>query len=294
MNYLIDMAFGTSLRSHIPDMMTHGLYGAIWRVGQGIYHAIDNLTDQLAVSNENNLPYGLYYAVHPWYSATRQVERFLSNFQGAQPKSIWLDFELHGDETPTQRDEVYHSAFDYCRQRVGAGIPVVANYSGAWFINAWCPAMKAWIGEAPYWNASYPELHPQTWAQFASQVNALPTPQYAGYPTVGMWQFAGSLIMPMVPHQVDYNRIDDPAMYRHLFQGGPAPIIPPPPEPITETYEVIVANLNVRAGPGTQWPVVYVLHAGERKTVVERAGNWGRFATGRWMNVGAAYCRRLT
>jgi GH25 family lysozyme M1 (1,4-beta-N-acetylmuramidase) len=293
MNFIIDMAFGTSLRSHIPDMLAHGLSGAVWRVGQGIYHAIDNLTDQLAVSREYGLAYGLYYAIHPWYSATRQVDRFLANFQGAQPKSIWLDFELHGDESAQDRDNVYHQAFDYCRQRVGPGIPVVANYSGFWFCEAWCPGMKAWLGQAPFWNAQYPVFRPGTWAQFDSQLAALPTPQMAGYPTVAMWQFAGSCITPMVPHQVDYNRIDDPAMERYLFQGGPAPVVPPVIPPVDEVYEVIVAKLSVRSGPGASEPYVYYLRRGEQKRIIEKSGNWGRFATGRWANFGPAYAKRI-
>lgn len=292
-NYIIDNAFGTSLRSHIPDMIAHGLYGAIWRVGQGLYHAIDNISDQLAVSKEYNLPYGLYYAFHPWYDAQKQVDRFLANLQGSQPTSIWLDFELHGDESSSSRDAVYHKVFDLVREKVST-IPVVGNYSGKWFIEEWCPEMKLWINQAPYWNASYPVFNPQTWAQFDEMLQILPTPQYVGYPKIAMWQFAGSLITPMVPHQVDYSRIDDPAMYQYLFKGGVQPNPLPIPVPVpTETYQVIVDSLTVRAGPGVAWAVAYYLHKNDKITVYEKSGNWGRFATGRWCNISSSYCVKV-
>jgi uncharacterized protein YraI len=45
----------------------------------------------------------------------------------------------------------------------------------------------------------------------------------------------------------------------------------------------LAEDLNVRTGPGTEYPVSYQLYAGEPVMVVEESGNWCRVDNGWWV-----------
>ena len=79
---------------------------------------------------------------------------------------------------------------------------------------------------------------------------------------------------------------------------------PEPSAPAAATGEgflvkVVCAELNVRKGVGTGFPVVTVVRKGEVFTIVETCkapdgGTWGRLKSGAgWINVGPAYCKRV-
>lgn len=73
----------------------------------------------------------------------------------------------------------------------------------------------------------------------------------------------------------------------------PAPSPPPAPAPTGYTVTITTADLNVRTGPGTQYPVVTVVHRGEVYTIVEESGGWGRLKSGDgWISL--AYTTRGT
>jgi GH25 family lysozyme M1 (1,4-beta-N-acetylmuramidase) len=56
------------------------------------------------------------------------------------------------------------------------------------------------------------------------------------------------------------------------------PVPSTPPQPATATQAVCLAyGLNVRSGPGTNYPVVSGLVSGQRVTVLERQSGWARF-----------------
>lgn len=83
---------------------------------------------------------------------------------------------------------------------------------------------------------------------------------------------------------------------------GAAPATDPAPaEDTGEGFRVkiICAELNVRKGVGTGFPVVTVVHRGEVYTIVETCkapdgGLWGRLKSGAgWINIGSAYCKRV-
>lgn len=43
---------------------------------------------------------------------------------------------------------------------------------------------------------------------------------------------------------------------------------------------IIVDDLNVRSGPGTEYPIVQEVHKGSAYTIVEQSGNWGKLKSG--------------
>lgn len=67
----------------------------------------------------------------------------------------------------------------------------------------------------------------------------------------------------------------------------------------TFLVKVVCAELNVRRGVGTGFPIATVVHRGEVYTIVETCkapdgGVWGRLKSGAgWINIGAAYCKKV-
>lgn len=294
---IIDDAFGdTAFGPHLQDIMGNiNLGGFVFRVSQGVYHAIDDIRGQIQLADSVNKPYGLYYPFHPWYPVKAQVYRFLNNWQGAKPSSIWPDIELAGTESKQQRTDFYEE----CTELLASETPVpivVGNYTGLWVYRAYLtPSALTWLAKRPLWNASYPVFHPSTWKQFNSQLKALPTPAFENL-SVDIWQFAGTLLTPMVPHGLDYSVIRRAGVYEHLFQGGTLP--PPPPPPIVETAEYMVISdvLTVRVGPGVRFDrAPYYLIKGNKKTVTRvPPSTWGFFATGRYINTSSKYCLKIS
>lgn len=229
-----DLAFGSTIAAHWDAMVFNRLEFAIFRAGEGAY-TTDPIRYQAAAAINAHVPFGAYWAIHPWTPAAIQVQTFLSATAGISAKCLVLDFELYvAGMTPAQVNAVYHEAYDRLRQTTT--LPVVI-YSGWWFIEAWCPPMLEWIDEDVYWEANYRQyFNPATWDEFDHQLADLRMPVYAGYPVIGIHQYAGSLPTPMVPHRIDYNYIDDDQVYAYLFQDGPRPSyldagIPPTPPP---------------------------------------------------------------
>ncbi len=79
---------------------------------------------------------------------------------------------------------------------------------------------------------------------------------------------------------------------------------PEPSAPAAATGEgflikVVCAELNVRRGVGTGFPIATVVHKGEVFTITETCkapdgGLWGHLKSGAgWINVGSAYCKRI-
>ena len=43
---------------------------------------------------------------------------------------------------------------------------------------------------------------------------------------------------------------------------------------------IVVDELNVRSGPGTQYDIVQTVHKGSAYTIIEQSGNWGKLKSG--------------
>lgn len=282
----IDMAFGVSLGDHLADMKAHGLSFAIFRRGQGT-NPLDNVAAQVSAAEGNGIPYGFYYPIWPAYDPIPQVDKFVSSLVGYNPKSLWLDDELHGTETPEVRNMRYLHAYQHLKSHF-PNTPIVGTYSGRWFVEGYCPGMKTWLKQAPYWDASYPTFKPQSWEEFAVKLAALRMPVYpAEYPAVRVWQFAGTCSTPMVPHGVDYNLIDDDALFAYLFQGGSVPPVIP-----SERYRVWnPTGMYIRSTPpGGAFLKVKWVPVLTQLLVTEKRDGWGFVGNG-WVNL--FYCVKI-
>ena len=235
------------------DLVAHGLAAAIFRAGEGLY-TTDNYRPCCEQALSTHTPFSLYYAIHPWYKAPAQIERFLAMVKGFSAMSLMLDFELHNSISPAQIEDHYHGAYDYLRPRTN--LPIFF-YSGEYFIDGYCPAMREWIGEETYVDANYymAPFNPQSWGQFAAQLAGQHMPAYHGI-RVDIHQFAGDKVLPNLTgmQQIDYSYTDDPQVFAYLWEGGPrpdclsAPVVPPINPAITANY--VVAN-PLPGGKGT-------------------------------------------
>jgi hypothetical protein len=125
--------------------------------------------------------------------------------------------------------------------------------------------MKAWIPKDVYWDANGKQyFQPDTWADFHAQLTSLYIPKYAGYPQVGMFQFAGDRILDMIPHKVDYDLIDDDAVYQYLFCDGPRPAYldaaPDPVKPPVTVAYIVSNSLGTFIQPNPKWGEAAVLY----------------------------------
>ena len=294
-----DICYGaTGWADHLSDMIANQASHAwVFRLGQQTWPP-DDVNRQVTRIKPYNLPWGVYWAFGPYSPIQAQVDKFLLSLKGITPgyACLWTDFELHSIESPAQRHDLYSLAVQLLRARIDANL-VVGNYSGAWWLYEYMPDylfLKAY----PYWNASYPVFLPRSWREFHKSLRAYNMPIVSGL-TVDMWQFAGDLITPMVPHQLDYSVIRRAGVFQHLFSGAalPPPPIPPPPV-VGDHYIVVSYYLSVRYAPDPNAvPVVAYLTQGTPITVTEygtgECSTWGLIAPGRWVNTAPKYCKKI-
>jgi hypothetical protein len=223
-------------------MVANGLSFVIYRTGQR-QDLRDDITRQVAQADKFKVPYGLYHWFEPGIDATSQINNMFGVVQQFKPRCLFLDFEqaeghygMQDFMSPSAIDAAYHKIYDLVRAKTT--LPVMI-YSGYWFISRYAPNMTTWIG--PWWEAEYRRFNPANWVYFGNQLHNLVMPSYAGYPAIAAWQFAGTLPTAMVDHGLDYNLIDDDAVYNHLFGGAPVPppVVVPPPSGIVK---YVVAN----------------------------------------------------
>ena len=259
----IDLSGGTTLAAHWPEMTANGLSFAIFRAGEGLATG-DNIRPQCELAIKYGVPFGLYFAIHPWYSADVQVNAFIRQAASFSAKCLVLDFELYEGTTPDAINQHYQTAYNSLKAKTT--LPAV-SYSGNWFIEAHAAAMKTWIGKDVYWDANYRQpFQPETWMEFHQQLADLYIPKYAGYPPVGIFQFAGDRPTAMIPHKVDYDLIDSDAVYQYLFRDGPrpayldaAPVVIAPPVDLVHYVVSNPTGTYIQTGAGWQFsPVQYV------------------------------------
>ena len=294
-------AWKDDLQMAIDNQACHGF---VFALGQQNWTPND-VKKQVLALKPFNLPWAVYYAFGPYGAPAPQVDKLMTSFDalvaslgGEKPSALFTDFELHRDDWTQQHlSDQYEKCAVLTKARTP--IPVVFdNYSGTYFFKQYMPMAYSWAKIDPYWNASWLPLVPSSWIQFHEQISKYPTPVDPNIETV-MWQLAAA-VWPMMPHPMDYSRIDRVDWYNYLFLHGPKPIsIPPPPPPPTgQVYEVTCENLTVRSLPYSQpypgAPIMSYLHAPDRRTILEWAnGTWGRFATARWANFGPAYAKKV-
>ena len=76
-----------------------------------------------------------------------------------------------------------------------------------------------------------------------------------------------------------------------VMPAPPPPVLPTPepPSPACRPGAVVAtfppAMLNVRIGPGVEFPAVDVLPEGAPVSICGRVGNWGRLPSGAWVSL---------
>jgi len=283
------------------------------------------VTRQIEVFDRMKVPYILYHSIEPGLDPVRQTNAAQLYFGRHAPKSVSLDCEIYvnyfvtpiRNATPAEMNFVYKTSFYTARASIK--VPVFV-YSGRWVMNGYCLDMISWMKSFWWWCAEYvnnwddkhPEAWPKTLDQFKSQIAALVFIKDPKYPTIAMWQVAGDIKLPGMPHQLDFSIIDRNDIFNWMFKGGPMPILPGiipvppavnPPAVPGEVWQVAnnIKCLTVRTGPGSTYPAapfaewLYGVdlslpgnqhqHA-DKVAIIEKSGNWGRFADHRWVNLG--------
>ena len=283
-----DVSYGSTLiKNYLPVMIKNGLSFLIFRVGEGKIESIDNITKEIQMTKDLNIPYGLYYAFHPWYDAKSQVDRFFANWQGAQPKCIFADYELAGTESQQQRSDLYESCTELIKQR--SNLPF-ANYTGYWVVDKYMPMATSWLNKDILWNAQYvTNFNPTSWSDFNNKVDSLVVPTRTNLITQ-IWQFLGDAKLTILPYAMDYNVIKTPGMFEYLFKGGLLPPIPiptpiPTPTPVSlGKYKVVAGgNINIRSDHDINSSVIGSLPQNKIVDVYEiivfGTYTWGRLNT---------------
>jgi hypothetical protein len=252
-----DQSYGSANEDCWPALKSNGATYAIFRFGEGPI-TLDNVMKQATLSIKYAVPFGGYFAIHPWADPIAQVDRFLWSTRGFSVKSLGLDCELKGASLE-QANDVYYAAYTRLKTQ---SIHPVFNYSGEYIIRDGFPGMIFWVEKDPYWNANYetkPFGKPKTWAEFHTNLTAMK----AVFPVhisdfkienIDIWQFAGNLEMPMLWNwPIDLN-LGSKSVINYLFRDGIKPIHFTTPTPVVVPTDNLIhyrVNNTLPNGKGT-------------------------------------------
>jgi len=281
-------------------MVANGLSGVIIRASQSNAFVDNRLDEHVGHARFHNLPFGLYQWIDPTRSPSAQADFFLALVDKYQPAFTVADFEqywaswaewynkvvLHQDVqlTVLRAGAIFTNAQAYISYMVTRlKIPFVA-YSGAWYINGFCPQLVDLLNNYPYWNASYVSWNKasMTVAEFDAFIaNLAPGPTFLprGGTRWDMWQISSHLPLPGLP-ALDIDLVKDDAVFNQLFggQGGP------PYNPggnggqVFKQYRVIATlGLRVRSSPAVAPNnYLYTLKFGTIVVAYQVQNGWAR------------------
>jgi len=221
------------LRFHVAEARAAGLRVAL-------YHWIDPLNDGKAQAE--------------WFSTLIDVVQ--PDFVAGDVEQWWADWDkwsqsclrhLSEDRVPhlaaRQIDRVCSDFFTTLGQLTH--LPIL-SYTSTGFVRTWCPQLKDWMGNYPFWLAQY--IQPRkatttTWQELPSYYPTASPKVPAGMPSPALWQWSGDVFsLPGHDGPVDMNFMLLPL----IDLDGPSPA------PIDLPYEkrklkAGVGGLNVRA-----------------------------------------------
>ncbi len=278
-------------------MANNGLSFAIIRACHGVGYTDPLLSRHVGQANKYGIPFGLYQWVDITHNVQDQANYFLRLIETYRPKCAAGDYEQYwtdwaawnkarlggGGEVPVMPAEQINAInFAYfTHMRSALSIPLV-SYSGAWFVNKYCPQTAAWLGQSYLWLAGYISTPAQAvgWDEFHRIVGNLGSPTFPkGINRWDIWQFSASLPIIGLP-QMDLDAIVSEQVFKNLF------VIPKIYEPIggsTGKARVIAANgLRVRVAPNLQAPILRGLQYGTVVEIVEVQDGWAHLADGGW------------
>lgn len=247
---------------------------------------------------------GAYHWCDPIQNAEAQAQRFLDTVTDSGVRALFLDVEQWWSNWGTWYDamakRVEWAAVKAFAPRVisenarriaayltaRTDLPVVI-YSSLGFVNGHAADMATWMGAYPFWLARYVFSGARetiTWADVAglkAQLSPTAPVTPAGAGRLVGWQYSGDKhMLPGVYADEMGNRLStldlnvfDPAWLAQISGGElPTPETPAQPESATLRGKVTGAVLNVRTGPGVNYPVASMLRQGEVVPVLGVAG----------------------
>lgn len=225
-------------------------------------------------------PAGGYHYVKPMYDWKKNAANFASRFNALKSGcaiGAWFDVEESGGLKKSELESWLYKMWNEAEQKIGQ---VIGCYTSAGFLNTAIP-LTSWLKNKPLWVASWTNgatpLIPNEWGVAGRTWKKWQWKVYKPGSDYGV-QSAG----------IDLDRYNGS---RAQFNAEYGVVVEPPPDPGTGgeglQLKVIVATLNVRSGPGTNYPVVGSLAEGDVVSPLNVGGQnaWVEVEPGRWAAV---------
>ena len=278
-------------------MVNNGLSFAIIRACHGSGYTDPFLPRHVAQANKYGIPFGLYQWVDITQDVQKQVDYFLHLIEQYPPKCAAADFEQYwtdwdawnqarlggGGDVPTMPpDQINAFNYEYfIKIKSALSIPLI-SYTGAWFVNRYCPQMAAWLGQSYLWLAAYisSPAPAVSWDDFQGIVGDLGSPVFpTGINRWDIWQFSASLPITGLP-QLDLDAVASEEVYNNLF------VLSKPYKPSGETRGkarvIAQEGLHVRAAPSLQAQILRTMPYGTLVDVEEIQDGWAHLADEGW------------
>ncbi len=266
--------------------------------------------DTMFVSNGRTLvnagmPIAAYHWIDPTRDAAKQVQETLSLIQssGLPVLAVFPDFEQYW----AKWDEWYKAIAgviswsavtrlggqklsDHARQVFEAfqasGMKTV-GYTRASFVKEYAPQASQWIAKYPWWLAHYVSVGAQTLSWDEMKANVLPKvnfepalpPSLTAAHVVGR-QFTGDkLSLPGLYADVERTQFSaaDLSLFDDQFLQSIGALPNPKPLPPAKYEAAVTASaLNVRSGPGVNYPRLYTLKNGDKVEITDINKGWAK------------------
>jgi GH25 family lysozyme M1 (1,4-beta-N-acetylmuramidase) len=231
---------------------------------------------------------GIWHFYQPDMDANQQIIAFLKIFSSLIPsqKPGWIGLDCE-ESTWVDDQGIKHTIVP----------PSIATYSAG--LAQWLVAIEAATGITPtvYTRASWWDVWvtPGQWSKYpvwVAHYGVIKPTLPRDWVAAGKWQIWqwGESQTPGIQTPVDSDWFDGTEEDLDVLFGigaapiTPAPVIPVTPEIILFKVQITAPTLNKRTGPGTKYPVVAQLKAGDQVNVTEIAGDscWFRDADGNY------------
>lgn len=258
------------------------------------------IADQVVASGLPLMGYKYYYCAE---DPVKDADWFIEAMSPYPVKFAWADCE---DVKPGYSTTFRSEQARRFMLALHAGFPKSGIYTARWYLDGYAPGMNTWLAHYQTWIAQWkyqPSLKTSmSWEELKK--NWLPN--YDVLATSGMLpenfmghQFTGDrCILPGVYDYYNRRQPLDVSVFNADFinsLGDSTPPFPPPPPPNPDftQYRVLSWQLNVRAGPGAGFGILYTVKQNAILDVTNAVSVNGyvRLTDGNW--VYAAYLTKI-